>query len=95
MLPAKAALETLRFPELNTPMPSEKTGSGAITELFLQRHYSISEIAELWGLDEKPCADSLLQNQEWLSSQMKRPDPSEAMSPAGFPRVFSDACIGG
>ena len=53
MPPAKAALETLKFPEPNAPMPSRETGSGAITELSLQRHYSISEIAELWGLDEK------------------------------------------
>jgi hypothetical protein len=53
MPPAKAALETLKFPEPKAPMPSEETGSGAITELSLQRHYSISEIAELWGLDEK------------------------------------------
>ena len=53
MPPAKAALETLKFPEPKAPMPSEETGSDAITELSLQRHYSISEIAELWGLDEK------------------------------------------
>jgi transposase-like protein len=53
MPPAKAALGTLKFPEPKSPMPSEETGSGAITELSLQRHYSISEIAELWGLDEK------------------------------------------
>jgi hypothetical protein len=53
MPPAKAALETLKFPEPKAPMPSEETGSCAITELSLQRHYSISEIAELWGLDEK------------------------------------------
>jgi len=53
MPPAKAALETLRFPEPKVPMPSEETGSGAITELSLQRHCSISEIAELWCLDEK------------------------------------------
>jgi hypothetical protein len=53
MPPAKAALETLKFPEPNAPMPPEETGSGAITELPLQRHYSISEIAELWRLDEK------------------------------------------
>jgi len=53
MPPAKAALETLKFPERKAPMPSDETGSGAITELSLQRHYSISEIAELWGLDEK------------------------------------------
>jgi len=51
MPPAKAALETLKFPEPKPPIPSEE--SGAITELSLQRHYSISEIAELWGLDEK------------------------------------------
>jgi predicted transcriptional regulator len=53
MPPGKAALETFKFPEPKAPMPSEETGSGAITELSLQRHYSISEIAELWGLDEK------------------------------------------
>jgi hypothetical protein len=53
MPPAKAALETLKFPERKAPMRSEENGGGAITELSLQRHYSISEIAELWGLDEK------------------------------------------
>jgi hypothetical protein len=53
MPPAKAALETLKFPEPRAPMPSEETGRGAITELSLQRHYSIHEIAELWGLDKK------------------------------------------
>jgi hypothetical protein len=53
MPPTKAALEMLKFPEPKAPTSSKDTGSSALTELPLQRHYSISEIAELWGLDEK------------------------------------------
>ena len=54
MAPRKASLVTIEFPE--TSDRSTLAGETAIRtepEISLQRHYSIREVARLWGLNEK------------------------------------------
>lgn len=54
MAPTKALLNTIKFPEASDRSTiAGETTSRTEPEISLQRHYSIREVAKLWGLNEK------------------------------------------